>query len=86
LYVVFILCQASLFWSHKQLPSGILLVLVIGSHSLLFSRIESISPLEVQGTFGGLQGKEIILVDKDGAEMSFILWGDQIHLANLLAS
>jgi hypothetical protein len=47
-------------------------------------RIELIGPLEVQGKFGTLQRKQITLVDDDGAKLQFLLWGDQVVLANLL--
>lgn len=47
-------------------------------------RIESIGPLEVHGKFGTLQRNQITLVDDDDVKLQFLLWGDQIVLANLL--
>lgn len=52
--------------------------------SSFMCRIELIGPLEVQGKFGTLQRKQITLVDDDGAKLQFLLWGDQVVLANLL--
>lgn len=52
--------------------------------SSFICRIELIGPLEVQGKFGTLQRKQITLVDDDGAKLQFLLWGDQVVLANLL--
>lgn len=43
-------------------------------------RIESIELLEA---FRGVERKAIILVDSDGAKLKFVLWGEQILLANL---
>ncbi|XP_040373473.1 uncharacterized protein LOC112199485, partial [Rosa chinensis] len=54
------------------------------SHSL-YARIELIAPLEVRGKFGTLQRKQITLVDDDGAKLQFLLWGDQVVLANLFS-
>lgn len=51
--------------------------------SILFCRIESIGLLEIHGKFGCLQRKQIILVDNDGVKIKFILWGEQVLLANL---
>ncbi|RRT53139.1 hypothetical protein B296_00033625, partial [Ensete ventricosum] len=42
--------------------------------------IESIELLEA---FRGVERKAIILVDSDGAKLKFVLWGEQILLANL---
>lgn len=47
-------------------------------------RIESIGPLEVHGKFGTLQRKQITLVNDDDVKLQFLLWGDQVVLANLL--
>ncbi|KAJ6848450.1 uncharacterized protein M6B38_274375 [Iris pallida] len=49
-------------------------------------RIESIGPLEAQGSFGCSQRKQITLVDNDGGKLKFNLWGEQVLLANLLSS
>lgn len=51
--------------------------------SFLFCRIESIGSLEFQGRFGSLQRKQITLVDNDGVKLKFVLWGEQVLLANL---
>ncbi|KAL4579255.1 hypothetical protein LXL04_015393 [Taraxacum kok-saghyz] len=51
----------------------------------LYARIESIGSLEIQGKFGSLQKKQITLVDNDNVRVKFILWGDQIVLANLFS-
>lgn len=51
----------------------------------LYARIESIGSLEIQGKFGSLQKKQITLVDNDNFRVKFILWGDQIVLANLFS-
>lgn len=48
------------------------------------SRIESIGPLEIQGSYGTLQRKQITLVDNDGFKLTFLLWGEQVLLANVL--
>lgn len=50
---------------------------------LCMCRIESIGLLETQGGFGSLQRKQITLVDTDGARLKFLLWGEQVLLANL---
>ncbi|KAM0984783.1 hypothetical protein ACFX2I_012061 [Malus domestica] len=51
----------------------------------LYARIESIGPLEVHGKFGTLQRKQITLVNEDDVKLQFLLWGDQVVLANLLS-
>ncbi|KAL5782143.1 hypothetical protein ACOSP7_007172 [Xanthoceras sorbifolium] len=51
----------------------------------LYARIESIGLLEIQGTYGSLQRKQITLVDTDGVKLKFLLWGEQVLLANLLS-
>ncbi|KAI7748769.1 hypothetical protein M8C21_008058 [Ambrosia artemisiifolia] len=48
----------------------------------LYARIESIGSLEIQGKFGSLQRKQITLVDNDNVRIKFLLWGDQVVLAN----
>ncbi|KAL6548195.1 hypothetical protein OROGR_008616 [Orobanche gracilis] len=57
-----------------------------GTSYSLFARIEHIGPLEIQGKYGSLQRKQITLVDNDGMRLNFLLWGDQILVANLLSS
>ncbi|KAG7995347.1 hypothetical protein I3843_01G104200 [Carya illinoinensis] len=51
----------------------------------LLARIESIGSLEFQGRFGSLQRKQITLVDNDGVKLKFVLWGEQVLLANLFS-
>nr|GEW65760.1 hypothetical protein [Tanacetum cinerariifolium] len=51
----------------------------------LYARIESIGSLEIQGKFGSLQRKQIDLVDNDNVRVKFLLWGDQVVLANLFS-
>ncbi|KAJ9546519.1 hypothetical protein OSB04_019062 [Centaurea solstitialis] len=51
----------------------------------LYARIESIGSLEIQGKFDSLQRKQITLVDNDGFKIKFLLWGDQVVLANLFS-
>ncbi|KAF6170942.1 hypothetical protein GIB67_014759 [Kingdonia uniflora] len=51
-----------------------------------YARIVSIGELEIQGTFGSLQRKQITLVDSDGAKIKFLLWGEQVILANLFST
>ncbi|GAV70858.1 hypothetical protein CFOL_v3_14356 [Cephalotus follicularis] len=48
----------------------------------LYARIESIGLLENQGK---LKRKQITLVDNDGVRLKFILWGEQVLLANLFS-
>lgn len=47
------------------------------------NRIESIGSLEFYGKSGSLQRKQITLVDDDGVKLKFLLWGEQVLLANL---
>uniref|UniRef100_A0A2N9IKJ7 Cell division control protein 24 OB domain-containing protein n=1 Tax=Fagus sylvatica TaxID=28930 RepID=A0A2N9IKJ7_FAGSY len=51
----------------------------------LYARIESIGSLEIPGRFSTLQGKQITLVDNDGVKFNFLLWGEQVLLANLFS-
>lgn len=51
----------------------------------LYARIESVGPLEILENFGGIQRKQIKLVDNDKTEMNFLLWGEQVVLAHLLS-
>ncbi|KAL2921160.1 DNA replication licensing factor MCM3-like protein 3 [Bienertia sinuspersici] len=51
----------------------------------LYARIESIGPLEMLEKFGGTQRKQIRLVDNESFGMNFLLWGDQVVLANLFS-
>ncbi|GMH12361.1 hypothetical protein Nepgr_014202 [Nepenthes gracilis] len=52
---------------------------------LLYARIEYIGPLEILEKIGGTQRRQITLVDNDGMLLKFILWGEQVVLANLLS-
>ncbi|PON93197.1 Nucleic acid-binding, OB-fold containing protein [Trema orientale] len=54
-----------------------------GASYSLYGRIEFIGPLEIHGKFGSLQRKQITLVDDDGVKIKFLLWGEQVLLANL---
>lgn len=47
-------------------------------------RIESIGPVEIYEKINGLRMIQIILVDNDGFKLKFLLWGEQVLLANLL--
>nr|XP_010318975.1 uncharacterized protein LOC101245489 isoform X3 [Solanum lycopersicum] len=47
--------------------------------------IKSITSLEVQGKYGSLQRKQIDLVDDEGVSSKFLLWGEQVLLANLFS-
>ncbi|KAL5541968.1 hypothetical protein UlMin_009678 [Ulmus minor] len=51
----------------------------------LYGRIEFIGSLEVHGKFGSLEHKQMTLVDNDGVKIKFLLWGEQILLANLFS-
>ncbi|KAJ7955229.1 Nucleic acid-binding-like protein [Quillaja saponaria] len=53
-----------------------------GASYSLYARIENIGSLE---KFGSLQRKQITLVDNDGVKLKFLLWGEQILLANLFS-
>ncbi|PKA52710.1 hypothetical protein AXF42_Ash001691 [Apostasia shenzhenica] len=54
-----------------------------GSVFSFYARIEAIGSLEVQG--GSLQKRQITLIDNDGIKMKFLLWGEQVLLANLFS-
>ncbi|KAJ4969407.1 hypothetical protein NE237_016108 [Protea cynaroides] len=56
-----------------------------GASYSFYARIESIGSLELQGKFGSLQRKQITLVDNDGVKINFVLWGEQVLLANLFS-
>ncbi|GAB2245552.1 hypothetical protein Droror1_Dr00001045 [Drosera rotundifolia] len=51
----------------------------------LYARIASIGPLETLKQLGGIQRKQISLIDGDGMELKFLLWGEQVVLANLFS-
>ncbi|XP_007035786.2 PREDICTED: uncharacterized protein LOC18603642 isoform X2 [Theobroma cacao] len=51
----------------------------------LYARIESIGSLEILGKCGSLQRKQITLVDNDGVKLKFLLWNEQVILANLFS-
>ncbi|KAE8698224.1 pentatricopeptide repeat-containing protein [Hibiscus syriacus] len=48
-----------------------------------YARIESIGSLETREQCGGLQRKQITLVDNDGVKLRFLLWNEQVILASL---
>ncbi|OIW00147.1 hypothetical protein TanjilG_29137 [Lupinus angustifolius] len=54
-----------------------------GAYYSLYARIESIESAETQGRSGILQSKQVTLVDDDSVRLKFLLWGEQIILANL---
>ncbi|EPS69125.1 hypothetical protein M569_05638, partial [Genlisea aurea] len=56
-----------------------------GASYSLYARIENIGPVELLGKNGSLQRKQITLVDNDGSRLKFLLWGDQLLIANLLS-
>uniref|UniRef100_A0A0E0D947 Cell division control protein 24 OB domain-containing protein n=1 Tax=Oryza meridionalis TaxID=40149 RepID=A0A0E0D947_9ORYZ len=47
-----------------------------------YARIEKIESLE---PFGSTERKQIVLVDNDDAKIKFVLWGEQVLLANLFS-
>ncbi|CAL1397413.1 unnamed protein product [Linum trigynum] len=51
----------------------------------LYARIESIGPLEAKGSFCNVQRKQVTLVDNEDKRLKFLLWGEQVLLANLLS-
>ncbi|CAN1806530.1 hypothetical protein LINPERHAP1_LOCUS24701 [Linum perenne] len=51
----------------------------------LYARIESIGPLEAKGSAGNVQRRQVTLIDDDGVKLEFLLWGEQVVLANLLS-
>ncbi|XP_047317426.1 uncharacterized protein LOC124920892 isoform X2 [Impatiens glandulifera] len=55
-----------------------------GTSYSLYARIEYIGPVEIQGK-DGIQRKQIALVDNDGIRMKFLLWGEQVLLADLFS-
>lgn len=56
-----------------------------GTSYSLYARIESIGPLESELKFSTAQRRQIALVDADGVSLKFILWGDQVIVANLMS-
>ncbi|KAL3812274.1 hypothetical protein ACJIZ3_013542 [Penstemon smallii] len=56
-----------------------------GTSYSFYARIEHIGPLEIQGTNGSLQRKQIMLVDNDGMRLKLSLWGEQTLVANLFS-
>ncbi|CAN6469044.1 unnamed protein product [Victoria cruziana] len=56
-----------------------------GTMYSLYARIEAIGPLETHGKFGGIKRRQVTLVDNEGYELKFLLWGEQIVLADLLS-
>ncbi|KAK9665130.1 hypothetical protein RND81_14G092600 [Saponaria officinalis] len=51
----------------------------------LYARIESIGNVENLEKCGGIKRIQITLVDNDGVRMNFLLWGEQVMLANVLS-
>lgn len=56
-----------------------------GTSYSLYARIESIGPLESELKFSTAHRRQIALVDADGVKLKFILWGDQVIVANLMS-
>ncbi|KAI3916323.1 hypothetical protein MKW98_004764 [Papaver atlanticum] len=56
-----------------------------GAAYSFYARIESIGLIETRGRFGSIQPKQITLVDNEGVNIKFILWGEQVLLVNLLS-
>ncbi|ESQ48230.1 hypothetical protein EUTSA_v10020210mg [Eutrema salsugineum] len=56
-----------------------------GTSYSLYARIESIGPLESELQFSTAHRRQISLVDGDGARLKFILWGEQVIVANLMS-
>ncbi|EOA30024.1 hypothetical protein CARUB_v10013126mg [Capsella rubella] len=56
-----------------------------GTSYSLYARIESIGPLESELKFSTAHRRQIVLVDGDGDRLKFILWGEQVIVANLLS-
>ncbi|XP_021907095.1 uncharacterized protein LOC110821533 isoform X3 [Carica papaya] len=56
-----------------------------GASYSLYARIESIGSMEIHGKIDGLQKKQITLIDNDGIRLKFLLWGEQVPLANLFS-
>ncbi|KAG7029015.1 hypothetical protein SDJN02_10198 [Cucurbita argyrosperma subsp. argyrosperma] len=56
-----------------------------GTTYSLYARIESIGPIEIHEKTNGLQMIQISLLDNDGFKLKFLLWGEQVILANLLS-
>uniref|UniRef100_A0A1J3JTQ1 Nucleic acid-binding proteins superfamily n=1 Tax=Noccaea caerulescens TaxID=107243 RepID=A0A1J3JTQ1_NOCCA len=56
-----------------------------GTSYSLYARIESIGPLESELKFSTAHRRQIALVDCDGVRLKFILWGEQVILANLMS-
>ncbi|KAF8095441.1 hypothetical protein N665_0332s0023 [Sinapis alba] len=56
-----------------------------GTSYSLYARIESIGPLESELKFSTAHRRQIVLVDADGVRLKFILWGEQVIVANLMS-
>ncbi|VVA97937.1 unnamed protein product [Arabis nemorensis] len=56
-----------------------------GTSYSLYARIESIGPLESELKFSTAHRRQIALVDGDGVSLKFILWGEQVIVANLMS-
>lgn len=78
-----VLCNPFVSHERKRLSNSTIVYASPGFHILpIFSifRIESIETLE---NLGNIQRKEITLIDNEGWKMKFLLWGEQVLLANL---
>ncbi|XP_051125558.1 uncharacterized protein LOC127247647 [Andrographis paniculata] len=56
-----------------------------GASYSLYARIDYIGPLEVQGKHGSVKRKQVTLVDMGGMRLNFLLWGEQVQVANLFS-
>ncbi|RZC88321.1 hypothetical protein C5167_016128 [Papaver somniferum] len=56
-----------------------------GAAYSFYARIESIGFIKHHGRFGSVQPKQITLVDNEGVNIKFILWGEQLLLVNLFS-
>ncbi|KAK4855093.1 hypothetical protein QYF36_003916 [Acer negundo] len=77
--------DAILIGAHLGLDTFSSISLDAANSGVSYALIESIALLEIQGTYGSLQGKQITLVDTDGVKLTFLLWGEQVLLSNLLS-
>ncbi|KAF9605767.1 hypothetical protein IFM89_018433 [Coptis chinensis] len=58
---------------------------LLDSLYFLMCRIESVGLSEIHGKFGTLLRKQVTLVDSDGGKLKFLLWGEQVLLANVFS-
>lgn len=56
-----------------------------GASYSFYARIDNIGSLEVPKKHGSLKRKQITLIDNDGVKIKFLLWNEQVILANLFS-